>query len=412
MTVERRATWILGALVAFRVALPLAVLAASGHKLAPGFPRYVYEPLPGDAYGFYSAARAILAEGREHAPLVLAVALAAVAAIVWAWRARRRLSRPAVAVVVAWAVGAVTFTLAALVPETGAAVIGWPLLWSFPMLPYRLPGLPLDPDIAYGFGLVLSLSAVGTTVVATYALGRAITSSVRIGLLGAALIAFWPILVLVLGGHRGTENGTWQHELGLSLYTEPISTALVAVAIALVVWPPGRNGAAAVAGALLGFAVAVRLSNILILVCVLVTLALRRRSRAVWAAVTALAFAPTVLVFYPKGYAALSPPIFPEHPFELRYARHAWTDSLLWRPGVLAILLVPAAVGTLRATRWAGALLWSCILSTAALYTLYQLTPLHPRFLFVVLPLVLVLWAAGAAFVAELPRRRTTIGAA
>jgi hypothetical protein len=36
------------------------------------------------------------------------------------------------------------------------------------------------------------------------------------------------------------------------------------------------------------------------------------------------------------------------------------------------------------------------ILATAAFYTFYFATPIHPRFLFVVLPLVLVLCVAGA----------------
>jgi hypothetical protein len=41
------------------------------------------------------------------------------------------------------------------------------------------------------------------------------------------------------------------------------------------------------------------------------------------------------------------------------------------------------------------------VAATAAFYTVYALTPIHPRFLFVVLPIVLVFWAAGAAVIVE-----------
>jgi hypothetical protein len=61
-----------------------------------------------------------------------------------------------------------------------------------------------------------------------------------------------------------------------------------------------------------------------------------------------------------------------------------------------------AVLGTIKVRPWHAVLLWSCILTTAALYTFYELTPLHPRFLFVVVPFVLVLCAAGAALVLDL----------
>jgi hypothetical protein len=401
-TSPRRVTAALALLVAFRVALPLVVLAASGHALAPGFPVYEYDPRPGDAYGFYSAVRELLAAWGDEAPLLPAVALVAcVAAILLTLRWRRDRERHAALVVaLAWLAGIVAALLAAAVPENGAAVIGWPLVWSVPLLPYRGLGLPLDPDVAFGFGLALSLAASAATVVGTYVLGARAARSARIGLAAAALVAFWPLIVLVLGGIAGTRNGTWQIELGLSLYTEPASTALVVVALALVVRERPRPVDAALAGALAGFSVAVRLSNVLIVACIVVWLLVRRRSLAAWAAGAAAAFAPLVLAYYPKGYASLAPPIFPEHPFALDYARPAWSETLLWRPLVLLALLPLAAIGTLRLPRRTAAFLWANVLVTAAFYTFYELTPLHPRFLFVVLPVVLVLWAAGAALVA------------
>jgi hypothetical protein len=222
------------------------------------------------------------------------------------------------------------------------------------------------------------------------------------------LFAFWPLLVLLLAGIRGTMNGTWQIDVGLSLYTEPISTALACAALVLVL----RRGAgpltAALAGGLLGFDVAVRLSNALILGVVLVWLALRDRERLVWCAAAAAAFAPVVLAFWHVGYFNPSPGakgsagsgVIPPHTFALHNARLAWSHSLLWRPPQLLVLVPLAVVGAFAITRSAAALFWAAILVTAAFYTFYFATPIHPRFLFVVLPLVLVLWVAGVCAVA------------
>jgi hypothetical protein len=390
--------WGLALLVGFRVVLSLAVLADSGHRLLPGFPRYEYEPLPGDAYGFYAAAREILSALQRDAVVVWPAVLLAVVASTVAYRRRARIGPAGVVVAIAWSIGLVALVLAALVHENGAAVIGWSLVWSVPLLPLRLAGA-LDPDVAFAVGLGLSLICIAAIVVGTYVVGRAVTASERTGFAAAALVALWPLIVLVLGGHRGTENGTWQNDLGLSLYTEPFSTALVVVAVALVVAATDSDAALAAAGALLGFSVAVRLSNVLLAACVVGVLLLLRRSAALWAAAGAAAFAPAVLAYWPKGYAALEPPVFPEHPFALSYARDAWSGSLLWHPSVLLIVLPLAVVGTFRVRPWHALLLWSCVLTTAVLYTFYELTPLHPRFLFVVVPFVLVLCAAGAALV-------------
>jgi hypothetical protein len=266
------------------------------------------------------------------------------------------------------------------------------------VLPYRTVGLPLDPDIAFVFATTLSLLCVAATVVATYLLGIAVTGGRRfVALLAAALYGLWPVLVLLIGGHRGTENGTWQNDLGLSVYSEPLSTALVAVGLVLVV---RRRGAAAAAagGVLLGLATAVRLSNALIAGCLVVGLiVLRDRKGALAFTAGGAALVPVVAAYWPKGYVKLPDRVFPPHPFALRYASSAWSDSLLWRPSVLIVLIPLALLGTLIANRAIAALLWSCVAVTALLYTFYVYTPLHPRFLFVVLPIVLVFWAAGAA---------------
>jgi hypothetical protein len=64
---------------------------------------------------------------------------------------------------------------------------------------------------------------------------------------------------------------------------------------------------------------------------------------------------------------------------------------------VLVVLVPLAIVGVVRTAPFARALLAASVAATAVFYSFYELTPIHPRFLFVVLPVVLVLWAGGAA---------------
>ena len=67
---------------------------------------------------------------------------------------------------------------------TGAAVVGWPLLWSIPLFPFRLVGL-LDADVAFAAGLVFSLAANAVTVVATAYIGLRATGSRAVGIAAA-----------------------------------------------------------------------------------------------------------------------------------------------------------------------------------------------------------------------------------
>src|SRR5207244_143793 len=159
-------------LVAVRVAIPLAVLAASPTRL-PALPRIRFgvsggcarraEPWTGDACAYYSTARALVS----------------------AWRS----------------LGAAGLALLAL---------------------------------AVAAGLALSLLANAATVVATAYAGLHASGRRSVALLAGALFALWPLLVAGIAGTRSWGNGTWEVEAGLHLYTEPLSTALVAVAVALV----------------------------------------------------------------------------------------------------------------------------------------------------------------------------------
>jgi hypothetical protein len=383
--------------IAFRVLFPLAVLAASPGRLLPGLPRYRYNPLEGDAYGYYFGAREILDVWRREAVVVLPLALIAAVAVFLAWRRWRGATR---VVAIAWAIGVVVAAICAYTRFTGAPQIGWPLVWSVALLPYRAVGLPLNPDVAFGFGLTLSLVCNAITVVATYRLARIASLGRSAALAAASLFAYWPLLSL-LTGHNAAVNGTWQVDLGLSQYTEPLSTALVIVGLVLVLERANGNVGAALGGGLLGLSVLVRLTNVLIAAAVVVALLLwRERQRAIAVAVTGLASAPAVALYYPKGYPMLKPPVFPKHPFRFSYASAAWNQSLMWHPAVLLAIVPIALVGALRVRRRVSALLCLSVALTAGFYTFYKLTPIHPRFLFVVLPMVAILWVAGVGAIA------------
>ena len=283
-------------LVVVRVAIPLAVLAAAGRDL-PGLPPYDYRPLIGDATGFYAESRELISV--SFGPAGVAALLLLVAGAV----AVRRLRRSWAAIPAACL--AVSLAASALVLDqqtSGAAVVGWPLLWSIPLFPFRLVGL-LDEDVAFAVGLVLSLAANAVTVVATAYIGLRATGSRAVGVAAAALFTVWPLLTRPLAGTSAWENGQWLVDVGLALYTEPLSTALVAAAIALLLARALDPVRLASAGALLGFATVVRPSNGFFAVAAVGLLALRvGLRRTVPAALAGLAFAPLVAVYWPKGY--------------------------------------------------------------------------------------------------------------
>ena len=82
--------------------------------------------------------------------------------------------------------------------------------------------------------------------------------------------------------------------------------------------------------------------------------------------------------------------------FSLDQADRTWVDSLLFDPRTLLVLLPLALLGLLAVPRWQAALLGAAIATNAVLYTFYEHTHLHPRFLDVTLPALFVLQAAGA----------------
>jgi hypothetical protein len=401
--VSTRAWWlVLGSAAAVRVAIPLAALAASGHDL-PGMPAYDYAPLHGDANGFYAAAREFLASFGRVATVVaggaaLAVAGAAVAGVLL-WRRGHRWEA---LVVSGCAVSFVVTLVVRQMEPAGAAVFGWPLTWAAAMLPYRVLGLPLDPDVAFVFGLGLSLLALAATTVGTAYAGFYASGRHAVGLLAAWAFAVWPLVTGALTGGRAWENGQWNVDVGLHLYTEPLSTALVLCAIALLLRPHAGDVTLALTGLLLGLATVTKLTNgIVAAVLVLVVAASDGVRRVLPLALGGLVFLPVVVAYWPLGYG----PIYDETGerlgafWSLSAVADAWADSLLFTPLVVAILLAGVVAGAvaLRDRPRCLALLAAPIVVNAVAYSFYTVTAVHPRFLYEALPAVFVLAAAGAA---------------
>src|SRR5581483_10602164 len=274
----------------------------------------------------------------------------------------------------------VTIVVTQMTPS-GAAVFGWPLVWSIPMLPLRAAH-HLGPRIAFGVGLPIALAANAVTVVATAVIGLRATGRRGIALAAAAAYALWPVLMGLVGGSRAWGNGTWTVDAGLAMYTEPLSTALVAVAIALVLAPRLGLLGASCAGLCSGLGALTKLSNGFLAVIVLALVLWRcGRERALVFAAGALAFAPAVIAYWPKGYVPVldNPKSFPQTPFSASYVWSSWHDSYLFSVRTLLVLVPVALVGAL-ALEWRYALLvlGVPVLFNAAFYSFFANTAQHP----------------------------------
>jgi hypothetical protein len=391
-------SWLLplAGLAALRVAIPLVVLAASGHSL-PGLPFYDYAPLNGDATGFYAEARELISAGLGPAGAAAVLILA-----VGGWLTWRLRGRWTAILVAALAVSLAASALVLATEPAGAAVVGWPLLWATFLAPFRVVG-GLDPDVAFAVGLPLSLAANAVTVFAVAHAGCRASGRRGVGLAAAALFALWPLLTRLLAGPSAWENGQWNVDVGLHLYTEPLSTALVAVAIALLLSASLDESRLALAGALLGFATVVKVSNGFFAVAAVLLVAWRLGPRrALPLAAAGAAFLPLLAAYWPKGY-----PEIPNKPgFSLGQAGRSWADNLIFDPRTLLVLLPLAIVGLFVLRPWVAALLAAAIVPNALFYTFYEHTHLHPRFLYVALPPLFVLEAAGGDAAWRRARRR------
>ncbi len=398
MITRRFAVWV-ALLAALRVVPALVVLAADGRSL-PGLPGSAYGPPDGDTYGFYAAAREFVsAWGHVSRPLLAVAALALMVIALYGRRAWRRGARgTAVAVVSAGAGAFVALAVRAMVP-TGAGAVGWPIVWSLPMFPLRAAHL-LSYHVAYYLGVAILLACNVATVVATAVVARKLLPG-RVALVAPALLVVWPFLMRLVEGTGNTVYGSWLTDSGVQLYSEPLSTALVAVALALVITRPAMPAAAAAAGALTAFATATRLSNVTVVLLVGAVL-LTSRDRRVIAAFTVAAAGVGLIAaeFWSKGYATFVDKASPQAPdgiFSWHYLLRSWRDSGVfdWRMLVLLLPLPLLGAYALRGRRRESVLLGGTIVITAAFYSAYYITALHPRFLFVALPPLFVLAAAG-----------------
>lgn len=411
---ERAAHWFpvaVAGLALVRVTIPLVVLAASGHDL-PLVPPYEYAPLNGDSFGFYAAVRELIAAVGRVPPPIAALAVLAVAG---ATVAARRLWRQPTRRWLALALPGAGLALAACLviremAPPGAAVIGWPLVWAVPLAPVRALGIEPTPDVAFGVGLALSLVAVSVATVATACLGVYATGRRAVGLGAAAAFVLWPLAVGPLVGERAWENGQWNVDVGLHLYTEPLSTALVVLGVAMLLRPAAGSVALSGAGLALGFATVVKLTNGLVAVALLPVVIVRHGLRgSVPYAACGLLSAPLVAVFWPKGYVGMFEGAIAaaDDPFAFGHAGRTWTESTLFRPWLtLALLSLLAAGAVVVRGSYVRLALLVPIAVTAAVYTFYDGTFVHPRFLFVALPFVFVLAAAGVASLVGLLRAR------
>lgn len=406
---------ILTLLVVVRLTIPLAAYADKGSKL-PGIPTFVRPTraggLQGDATGFYAAAREFMAAwGRmPRALLVLDVlfVLAAAIAVVLLWRRRPPL-RPWLGSASLFAAGLAICLDIHYMKTTGAAVFGWALVWSLPMFPYRVLG-HLTESAAWDIGTTLSLLFVALTVVAVAYLGRNATGRRWIGLLAAAFWAVWPLLVGLIAGHHAWANDQWNIDVGLHNYDEPLSTLLVTSAAALLLSPRLNATRFVLAGCALSVATSVKVTNGLVAGLVLVIVLLRYRRDALPYLAGALAFAPVVLTYWPKSYPKLygNPQSWPHDAFDVGHVVSSWTDSSIFTPHTLAIVVPLAVIGAFGVSGpWTLALVLAFLLVNPVFYSFFANTAEHPRFLYASLPELFTLWAAGIAVLGARARNAT-----
>jgi hypothetical protein len=342
-------------------------------------------------------------------PLIFAILVSGALALRWAWR-RYPDDRHWL---IAAATGLVSCLAAAVIlrieGQAGAGAVGWPLVLSLPLLPFRVIGW-IDVEVAFGVGLAVSILANAATVFATAFIGLRATGSRRLGLVAAALFAFWPFLVLALLGEQTWENSAWEIETGLGLYTEPLSTACVASALALVL-AKQAPWATVAAGILFGYGIAVRPTNVVFALAAAIMLVVSERDwRGAWRlAVGGLTILPIVLAFLPKkrGYdLELARDPSGEPLWSSGYFFSAFSDSSVWRPLLLTVLLPLVAVGIFAVrSRGVAFLLVGGAVANAVIYGFFRATPEHPRYLQAGLPALLVVWVAGAAWLSGKARR-------
>jgi hypothetical protein len=409
---ERAFRLSVAALAALRI-LPAIVVAVANGRSLPLLPGYAYGPPNGDTYGFYAAAREFISSWRHISKPLLALAVLALAGVLaLAVRGWRRGKRAEAVTTGAVTLGLFTCLGVRQMGFTGAGAVGWPIVWSVPLFPLRVAG-HLSYHTAYYIALVILLACNVVTIVATAAIGRHLLPATY-ALIAPALLVLFPTFIRLVDGTGKVVYGTWLTDSGQTAYSEPLSTALVVVALALIVVRPSDPTAAALAGALAGFSIAVRVSNAPIAAVFFLALVLHRRLRPVVVyTVAGIGTLTIALAFWSKGYASFpggKSAQAPDGLFSIHYLRRSWADSAVFDWKMLAILLPLPVLGVVLLRRRVPDVLAlaGTVIVTAALYSAYYITALHPRFLFVALPPLFVLAAAGvvrltSAFQREIP---------
>src|SRR4051794_34754377 len=393
------------ALAVLRIVPAGIVLAANGRSL-PLLPGYHYGPPTGDTYGFYAAAREFIsAWGHVSAPSAAVVVAALALGGLAVWRTWRSDRRDWAVVCAAAVVGVVTCAAVVKMGPTGAGAVGWPIVWSIPLAPLRVLHA-LSYHLAFYAGVTILLAANVVTVVATALIARRLLRG-RLALLPPALLVVWPFVMRLVEGTGNGVYGSWLVDAGVALYSEPLSTALVTTALALVVLRPGSLELAALAGAAMALATTVRVSNATVAVVVLVALCATRAWRsALTYAAAGIGLVTIAAVFWSRGSSSFHNRRSDEAPhglFSWHYVVRSWRDSTVFDWKMLAILLPLPLLGVLALRRRPLELvsLGGTVVVTAAFYSLYYITALHPRFLYVALPALFVLAAVGVQLLLE-----------
>jgi uncharacterized membrane protein AbrB (regulator of aidB expression) len=181
----------------------------------------------------------------------------------------------------------------------------------------------------------------------------------------------------------------------------------VAVALALFVLRRSDPPAAALAGALVAFSTAVRVSNVTIAALFFVSYVVGASRRAAAMYTLACAGASVIaVVFWSHGYGSFKNKPSDQAPdglFSWHYLIRSWRDSAVfdWKMLVLLLPLPILGVVALRRRPIEAFTLAGVVFVTAAFYSAYYITARHPRFLFVALPALFVLEAAGVAWLAR-----------
>jgi hypothetical protein len=151
----------------------------------------------------------------------------------------------------------------------------------------------------------------------------------------------------------------------------------------------------------MAIATTVRISNATVAVVLFAALCAVRAWRSALAyAGAGVGLVTVAAVFWSKGYSSFHNRPSQEAPhglFSWHYIVRSWRDSTVFDWKMLAILLPLPLLGAVAIRRRPLELvaLTGTVVVTAIFYSLYYITALHPRFLYVALPALFILAAAG-----------------